>query len=131
MFGLKLVIKQGSGKHVRKAIFQKVLRHSFSIPVKVNFWDGTTEVYGVGEPKTTITFHESIPAKDILSNASIALGEAYMDQKIEVEGSLEALIASAYENAESFMRKKIFANTCLKCLIQNKKVNKMFKCITI
>ncbi|TFI74658.1 SAM-dependent methyltransferase [Carnobacterium divergens] len=93
---------------LEKQFFKKVLRHSFSIPVKVNFWDGTTEVYGVGEPKTTITFHESIPAKDILSNASIALGEAYMDQKIEVEGSLEALIASAYENAESFMRKKDF-----------------------
>lgn len=93
---------------LEKQFFKKVFSHSFSIPVRVNFWDGTFEIYGVGEPQVTITFHENIPIKEILNNASIALGEAYMDKKIEIEGSLEELIASAYENAESFMLKKDF-----------------------
>lgn len=97
----------------------------------MNFWDGTFEIYGVGEPQVTITFHENIPIKEILNNASIALGEAYMDKKIEIEGSLEELIASAYENAESFMLKKDFRQYLPKMSHSEQKVRKISKCIMI
>ncbi|MFC0233446.1 class I SAM-dependent methyltransferase [Vagococcus entomophilus] len=93
---------------LEKTFYKNMLRHSFDIPVRVRYWDGKEEVYGEGEPQNTIIFHEAIPTKDIMKNASIALGEAYMDKKIEVDGSIEALIISAYRSAESFMRNSSF-----------------------
>lgn len=92
---------------LEKTFYKTLFSHSFNIPVKVNYWDGKSAVYGDGEPEITITMHEEIPMKAILNNASLALGEAYMDGKIEVTGapnSIQKLLTSAYENADSFMR---------------------------
>ena len=89
---------------LEKTFYKTLLSHSFNIPVKINFWDGSSVNYGEGEPEVTITFKEKIPVKDVTRNASIALGEAYMDHKIEIDGSIQKLIESAYENAGSFMR---------------------------
>lgn len=89
---------------LEKTFYKTLLSHSFSIPVKIVFWDGSSVTYGEGEPEVTVTFREKIPVKDVTRNASIALGEAYMDHKIEIDGSIQKLIESAYENAGSFMR---------------------------
>lgn len=72
-----------------KTFFKTFFKHGFDEPIKVNYWDGKSEQYGDGEPKAVITMKEPIPIKDIRKNASIALGEAYMDGKIEVEGSMK------------------------------------------
>lgn len=93
---------------LEKTFFKTFLSKSFTIPVKVNYWDGSTDTYGDGEPQVTITFHETIPIKEITRNASIALGEAYMDGKIDIDGSIQALIESAYESADSFFRDSKF-----------------------
>ncbi len=86
------------------SIFLKeVLRHSFTIPVQVTYADGKVEQYGNGSPVVKITFHRNFGPKDLMNHASLTLGEAYMNKEIEVEGSLEKLIESAYESAESFM----------------------------
>lgn len=81
-----------------------MLSKSFNIPVRINYWDGTSEEYGQGEPEVTITFKEAVPPiKDLLRNASIALGgEAYMDGRIQIEGSIQRLVKSAYEAHDSF-----------------------------
>lgn len=92
---------------LEKTFYKTLFSHSFNIPVKVNYWDGKSAVYGDGEPEITITMNDEIPMKAILNNASLALGEAYMDGKIEVTGapnSIQELLTSAYENADSFMR---------------------------
>lgn len=89
---------------LEKTFYKTLFSHSFNIPVKVNFWDGSSAQYGDGEPEVTVTFKEKIPVKEITRNASIALGEAYMDGRIEIDGSIQKLIESAYENAGSFMR---------------------------
>lgn len=93
---------------LEKTFFKTFLSKSFTIPVKVNYWDGSTDTYGDGEPQVMITFHEAIPIKEITRNASIALGEAYMDGKIDIDGSIQALIESAYESADSFFRDSKF-----------------------
>lgn len=87
---------------IDKIFYKKLLSKSFSIPVRVNYWDGESEVYGEGTPEVTITFKESVPVKDIMRNASIALGEAYMDGRIQIEGSIQKLVKAAYDSAESF-----------------------------
>ncbi|MFQ9894035.1 MAG: SAM-dependent methyltransferase, partial [Emergencia sp.] len=47
---------------------------------------------GEGEPTFTVKFNESIPLSDLMTSTSIALGEAYMDGKLQIEGDLyEAL----------------------------------------
>lgn len=92
---------------LEKTFYKTLFSHSFNIPVKVNYWDGKSAVYGDGEPEIIITMNDEIPMKAILNNASLALGEAYMDGKIEVTGapnSIQKLLTSAYENADSFMR---------------------------
>lgn len=93
---------------LEKTFYKSLLSHSFTIPVKVVFWDGKSVVYGNGDPEVTITFKEKIPIRDVTKNASIALGEAYMDGKIEIDGSIQKLIEPAYESAGSFMRNSKF-----------------------
>lgn len=47
---------------------------------------------GEGEPIFTVKFNKSIPLSDLMTSTSIALGEAYMDGSLEIEGDLyEAL----------------------------------------
>lgn len=85
-----------------------MLSKSFPFPVKVTYWDGKREVYGNGNPNIEIIFNDKIPISDITRNASLALGEAYMDKKIEIKGSLQQLIFGAYESANSFLRSSKF-----------------------
>jgi len=93
---------------LEKTFYKKMLSKSFPFPVKVTYWDGKSEVYGNGKPEVEITFNEKIPISDVTRNASLALGEAYMDKKIEIKGSIQKLICGAYESADSFMRSSKF-----------------------
>lgn len=89
---------------LEKTFYKVLLSRSFTIPVKIIFWDGSSVVYGNGEPQATIRFNEKIPVRDLTKNASIALGEAFMDKKIEIDGSIQKVIEAAYESKDSFMR---------------------------
>ncbi|EPC93059.1 cyclopropane-fatty-acyl-phospholipid synthase, partial [Lacticaseibacillus paracasei subsp. paracasei CNCM I-4648] len=94
---------------LEKKFYHTMFSHSFNIPVRVDYWDHTEETYGTGEPTITIKMKKAIPVRDLLKNASLALGEAYMRGDIEVLGGtrpLQQLIAAAYANAGSFMRNK-------------------------
>ncbi|KRM56476.1 SAM-dependent methyltransferase [Lacticaseibacillus sharpeae] len=93
---------------LEKTLYAKMFASSFKdITVTVNYWDGTTETYGDGKVDATITFKKAIPVKELTKNASLALGEAYQQGDIEVEGAgrpLQKLLTAAYESADSFMR---------------------------
>ena len=89
-------------------LFKQLLKHSFNIPVEVTYPNGKVEQYGGLKPEVKIKINEKISLKALTENASIALGEAYMDGKIEVEGSLQKLITSAYANADSFLNNNKF-----------------------
>lgn len=43
---------------------------------------------GEGEPSFTVTFHKKIAIKDLMASTSLALGEAYMNGDLEIEGDL-------------------------------------------
>lgn len=104
-----------------------MLKKSFPFPVKVTYWDGKSEVYGNGDPEIEIVFNEKIPMGDITRNASLALGEAYMDKKIEIHGDIQKLILGAYESADSFMRSSKFRKFLPKQKHTEKQVKKMYK----
>ncbi|WPC20544.1 cyclopropane-fatty-acyl-phospholipid synthase family protein [Pediococcus inopinatus] len=93
---------------LEKKFYKTFFKHSFNIPIKVNYWDGSSEVYGDATPEVTITINEAVPIKQVINNASIALGEAFMDGRIEIDGSIQALLTSAYETAGSFFHDKKF-----------------------
>lgn len=93
---------------LEKTFYKMMLSKSFPFPVKVTYWDGKSEVYGNGTPEIEMVFNEKIPMSDITRNASLTLGEAYMDKKIEIHGSIQKLIDGAYESADSFMRSSQF-----------------------
>lgn len=92
-----------------------MLSKSFPFPVKVTYWDGKSVIYGNGDPEVEIKFNEKIAISDISRNASLALGEGYMDKKIELidltgnNGQvIQKIIYGAYVSADSFMRASKF-----------------------
>ncbi|RMC39482.1 MULTISPECIES: cyclopropane-fatty-acyl-phospholipid synthase family protein [unclassified Lactobacillus] len=93
---------------LEKTFYRTMLSKSFPFPVKVTYWDGKSEIYGNGTPNIEIIFNEKIPVSSITNNASLALGEAYMNKKIEIKGNIQHLIWGAYESANSFMRSSKF-----------------------
>lgn len=93
-----------------KEVYNQLFKPSFSKKTEVTYWDGSVKEYGEGEgePVFKIIFHEKIPVKELLNNASIALGEAYMEKKIEIVGSLQELIYDVYNQAEGFLHNNKF-----------------------
>lgn len=87
-----------------KIFYKNLLKGLFSDPFQVKFWDGTSEDYGEGEVKFKIIFNEPIPKVDIIKDPSMALGEGYMTKKIDIEGSVQDVIESLYNNNESFLK---------------------------
>lgn len=86
-------------------LFKSILKHSFDFPVKVNYADGSTKQYGgEGVPEAEITFHDNISLKELVKSPSICLGEAYMNGVIDIQGSIQKIIASAYRSEGSFLR---------------------------
>lgn len=86
-------------------LFKMILKHSFDFPVKVNYADGSSQLYGgEGNPEAEITFRDKISIKKLIKNPSICLGEAYMDGIIDIKGSIQKIIASAYHSEGSFLR---------------------------
>lgn len=60
-------------------------------PFLVHF-KGSEYKIGEGEPTFTVYFKQAIPISDLFTSTSIALGEAYMNGNLEIEGNLyEAL----------------------------------------
>lgn len=53
--------------------------------VKIN---GKEYYIGEGEPEFTVDFRRPIPLTDLMTSTSLALGEAYMDGSLEIEGNL-------------------------------------------
>lgn len=88
---------------IDKLFYKTLFRNLFASPCKVRFWDGEEITCGDGEGKFKIVLNEPIPKANILSNPSIAFGEAYMHKKIEIEGSVQTVIESIYQNRNSFL----------------------------
>ncbi|MDO5713354.1 MAG: cyclopropane-fatty-acyl-phospholipid synthase family protein [Tissierellia bacterium] len=64
--------------------------------------EGKEHKIGDGEPKFVIDVHRMIPIKDLLKSTSLALGEAYMDKDLEVEGDLYQALDCLLEQFNKF-----------------------------
>ena len=88
---------------LEKQVFSKLLSKAFDVPVMVTYWDGKSENYGDGLPKIHIKLNEKPNMKSLAKMPTLTLAEAYMNRGIEIEGSIQELIASAYRQSGSFL----------------------------
>lgn len=91
-------------KAVLHKFCEKIKDYSFSI----DYWDGTSENYGQGNPAFKIIFKDKISERKILKDPSLALGEAYMDGIIDFKGNLQQIVETAYKiNIPYFEKRKL------------------------
>ena len=99
-----------------KTVLNKALASAFDIPIEVTYWDGKTEKYGEGDTQVRITFNKKFSFSDLSSMPTLVLAEAYMHEDIEIEGSIQELVASAYRKADSFLtdrdKNSFYDQTC-------------------
>lgn len=93
---------------LEKTVYRQLLSRAFDIPVSVTYWDGKEETYGEGEPVVKIRFNEQIPLKSFTDKPTLVLAEDYMREAIDIEGSIQELVASAYRSAGSFLTNNPF-----------------------
>lgn len=93
---------------LEKTVYRQLLSRAFDIPVSVTYWDGKEEKYGDGEPVVKIRFNEQIPLKSFTDKPTLVLAEDYMRGAIEIDGSIQELVASAYRSADSFLTNNPF-----------------------
>ncbi len=76
---------------MKKAMLETVFQNIHEGGLRVRYWDGTEFQYGNSEPTFKIIFNKE-PQLSELSDASLALGEFYMDGVIDYEGELDDLL---------------------------------------
>ena len=109
---------------IDKIFYKTLFKNLFTDPFEIKFWDGSSENYSQEEPAFKIIFNEPIPKSDIIKNPSLAFGEAYMTKKIEIEGSVQEVIESIYNNKESFLSNSNMYEKLLKKASNNIKHSK-------
>lgn len=80
------MFKEAEEKAEEKAMLQFLSRFT-DHPFLVKFKDSVHQI-GEGEPAFTVEFKKAIPVSKLLNSTSLALGEAYMDGDLIVEGNL-------------------------------------------
>lgn len=85
-----------------KIFIKSLLNQIKNVSFIVTFWDGDIIHVGEGEPDFKITIKEPINEKDLITSTSLALGEAYMDGKIDIDGDLYYVLDKLLSVMDSF-----------------------------
>ena len=109
---------------IDKLFYKTLFKNSFSNTFDVKFWDGEIQKFGEGESKFKIILNEPIPKADIINDASIALGEAYMTKKLEIQGNLQEVMESLYNSKEGFLGNSAKYVDLVKKMVHSVKNNK-------
>lgn len=88
---------------MNKVFYKTILKNAFSVPFQIKFWDGEVVKYGKGESEFTFIINSPIPANEIKNDPSMALGEAYMNNRIDLDGDLQKVIEYLFGNGKSFL----------------------------
>ena len=90
---------------INKNIVKSIAEHLSDKPFDLEYWDGEIIKYGEGEPEFKLIIKNFPSKKELLSDPSVALGEAYMKGYIDIEGDLQKFFESIIRNKDSFMNK--------------------------
>ncbi|MGG5461709.1 class I SAM-dependent methyltransferase [Clostridium sp. B9] len=88
---------------MNKTIAKSIAEHLSDRTFDLEFWDGETLKYGEGNPEFKLIIKNFPSKKDLISDPSVALGEAYMNGDIDIEGDLQKFFESILRNKDSFM----------------------------
>ncbi len=79
---------------MRKTIvkmFRQVEASNPGTPFCFEYWDGTCDTFGQGQPLFTVRFNSPDALKHTLANRFLGFGESYMDGGVDVEGDWDRL----------------------------------------
>ncbi|WP_313344086.1 cyclopropane-fatty-acyl-phospholipid synthase family protein [Sedimentibacter sp.] len=119
---IKVLEKTKNRLDTDKVFYRIFLSKIFNVPFLLKFWDGEEEKYGEGDSKFKIIINSPISKTDIIKNPSMALGEAYMANAIEIDGDLGKIIECIYNNDKNIL-KGINTNNIIKNNINDSKDN--------
>lgn len=91
---------------VKVKLYKQILKSSFSVPARIIYWNGEESFTGEGQPIATIRIKEALKINPLKDDMTLSFAEAYMDGKIDIDGSLQELMVSAFSNSESFVENK-------------------------
>lgn len=84
-------------------VIDKIFKQSNGLKFSIKFWDGQEIYYGSGESiEFTIIISDAMTARRLLAEGSIGFGEAYMDERIKIEGDLDSYLRLRHQ----FKKKK-------------------------
>ena len=94
-----------------KSFLNNFEEESFS----AKLWDEEEIKVGQGDPLFKVTLNKPIPKKELLSSATLAFGEAYMDGNLQVEGDFLTMLNTVLKYKSKFPTDfkglpKIFSN---------------------
>lgn len=92
---------------MKKQVMDKLFAGMKSVPFQVNYWDGSSALYGHGDSQFSITFKEKVSFSKWLKDPVMSFGEAYMDGTIEIDGTIEDVIELATKNRSQIWKKNI------------------------
>ena len=84
-----------------KIFIKKFVNKETTTPFTMKFWDGEEVKIGDGSSKFKVNLYEPLNKKDFLNSASLALGEAYMNKSIDIEGDLYLALDTLLSNIKS------------------------------
>lgn len=88
-------------------------------PFRIRF-SGNEYLVGEGNPTFTVDFKKPIPVSKLINSTSLALGEAYMDGDLEIEGDLYQALDHFLGQMDKFavdenaLKKLMFSSTSKK-----------------
>ena len=84
-----------------KIFIKKFVNKETTTPFTMKFWDGEEVKIGDGSSKFKVNLYEPLNKKDFLNSASLALGEAYMNKSIDIEGDLYTAMDTLLSNIKA------------------------------
>ena len=86
---------------LEKMFIKKFVSNGSKTPFTMKFWDDEKVKIGEGESLFTVHLNEPLNKKEFLTSASLALGEAYMNKSIDIEGDLYTAMDTLLSNIKA------------------------------
>jgi cyclopropane-fatty-acyl-phospholipid synthase len=105
-----IIFDSGGRKLLKKTFLHNLFSKCKHGGLRVVYWDGDDNVYGDEVPRVKITFHKEPPAA-LTVDPVIAIGEAYMDDIIDIDGEFDEAIKLMTLNNDVFANHTLLAKT--------------------
>jgi cyclopropane-fatty-acyl-phospholipid synthase len=78
-----------------KQILRQLFSYAGDFPFNVTYWDGTSDRFGIGPARFTLTVHDQNILSGLYDDYEIALADAYVNGQWDVDGDLGEIVSLA------------------------------------